>query len=138
MEINKNIRNYVEWELREYHENKKQIEQYRKSIIMASPSRDGQPRGTDIAKPTEWMGATLADSMYLKRIEESVRAIEKTLKKLSAEKLKFIDLVYWKQSHTIMGAALCLHVTERTAYRWSKAIAFSLALEMGLLRKDSA
>lgn len=38
------------------------------------------------------------------------------------DKRKFIDMVYFRQSHNIQGAALCIPVGKRTAERWNSQI----------------
>ncbi len=35
------------------------------------------------------------------------------------QRMELIDRVYWKRSHTLYGAAMCVPVSERTAKRWS-------------------
>ena len=46
-------------------------------------------------------------------------AIELTkLMKTGDDQIKLIDLVYWKKSHNIAGAAMILYVSEITAKRW--------------------
>lgn len=34
-------------------------------------------------------------------------------------RLELIDRVYWKRSHTLYGAAMCVPVSERTAHTWN-------------------
>lgn len=35
-----------------------------------------------------------------------------------AERLKLIDLVFWKQTHSLQGACLVCYVSERTGRQW--------------------
>lgn len=42
-------------------------------------------------------------------------------------RLKLIDLVFWKRTNTLTGAALALHISERTARRWHTAFIRSVA-----------
>ena len=39
--------------------------------------------------------------------------------KHSRARLELIDRVYWKRSHTLYGAAMCVPVSERTAKTWN-------------------
>ena len=35
------------------------------------------------------------------------------------QRMELIDRVYWKRSHTLYGAAMCVPVSERTAKMWN-------------------
>lgn len=52
---------------------------------------------------------------------DAVRAAisETEAKKHGRQRMELIDRVYWKHSHTLYGAAMCVPVSERTAKRWS-------------------
>lgn len=53
-----------------------------------------------------------------------------------AERIKLIDLIYWRRTHTLQGAALAVHVSERTAQEWHRKFIRLVAQKRGLLRKD--
>lgn len=36
-------------------------------------------------------------------------------------RMRLIDLVYWKATHTLQGAAMCCYVSRDTAYEWHQA-----------------
>ena len=38
---------------------------------------------------------------------------------LGEHRIELIDRVYWKRSHTLFGAAMCVPVSERTAHSWN-------------------
>lgn len=47
-------------------------------------------------------------------------AIEETRRmNLGEHRIELIDRVYWKRSHTLFGAAMCVPVSERTAHSWN-------------------
>lgn len=52
---------------------------------------------------------------------DAVRAAisETEVMKHGHQRMELIDRVYWKRSHTLCGAAMCVPVSERTAKRWS-------------------
>lgn len=52
--------------------------------------------------------------------KEAVNAAIEVTEKMSNGKsrLKVIELVYWKKTHRIPGAALMVPCSERTAWRW--------------------
>lgn len=48
------------------------------------------------------------------------RAIEQTRRMAHGEeRLKVIDLLYWRKTHKIPGAALQVHYSERTVLQWN-------------------
>ena len=52
---------------------------------------------------------------------DAVRAAisETEVMKHSRQRMELIDRVYWKRSHTLYGAAMCVPVSERTAHTWN-------------------
>lgn len=54
-----------------------------------------------------------------REIEAVGRAVEKTRHiRDGADRLKLIELVFWKRSCNVAGAAMRLHIGERTAQQW--------------------
>lgn len=51
------------------------------------------------------------------------------------DKVKLIEMVYFKKSHSVDGAALVLHVSERTAHRWNSEFIYILGKRMGFLER---
>lgn len=51
----------------------------------------------------------------------------------AADKRKIIDLVYFRQSHTLAGAAMRIRVGERTAQTWNAQIIELMAQIMDLM-----
>lgn len=62
------------------------------------------------------------------------RAIETTERyKNGQERLKVVDLVFWKRSHTLEGAALAVHCSTITAKRWHGEFIHTVAKFYGFL-----
>ena len=58
--------------------------------------------------------------MERRELEAVHRAVDETLRRYSGKtRIELVELVYWRQSHTLTGAALKLHLSERTAKRWN-------------------
>lgn len=70
---------------------------------------------------------------------EAVQAAVQETRALSggADCLRLIELVYWKNSHTMQGAAEVLHVSYDTAVNWNRGFIKKVAEKMGLLDKES-
>ena len=55
-----------------------------------------------------------------RRYDAVQAAIEETeCMKHGHQRMELIDRVYWKRSHTLYGAAMCVPVSERTAHTWN-------------------
>ena len=78
---------------------------YIKAVIRAYPERVGKGL-----------------SGVAKREFEAVRAaVEATERRADGEsRLKVIQLVHWKRTHQLEGAALCIPCSRRTAMRWQR------------------
>ena len=50
-----------------------------------------------------------------------------------AERIEFISMVFWKQTHTLAGAAMEIPCSERTARRWHTDFIKTVAKNYGLL-----
>lgn len=63
-------------------------------------------------------------------------AIEETKQRIDgAERLRLIDLVLWKRTHTLQGAAMVVYVSERTAQEWHRQFIYLVAEKRGLYSK---
>ena len=51
-------------------------------------------------------------------VEEAIEETEQLVD--GVERLHLIDLVLWKRTHTLQGAALACYVSERTAQEWHR------------------
>ena len=67
---------------------------------------------------------------------ESVRraiALTESAPETGKLRLELIDLVFWKQSHTLEGAAMQLHCSYRTARRYQSDFIYLVAKYYGLM-----
>ena len=94
----------------------------------------GQVAAADIALSSPELDSRL-DAM-LADMDAEDAAVEET-KQLSdgAERLKLIDLVLWKRTHTLQGAAMVVYVSERTAQEWHRQFIYLVAEKRGLYSK---
>lgn len=67
--------------------------------------------------------------------KEAVRASIEQTEALAngAERIEFISMVFWKQTHTLAGAAMAIPCSERTARRWHADFIKAVARNYGLL-----
>ena len=68
------------------------------------------------------------------RRHDAVRAAiaETERMKHGRQRMELIDRVYWKRSHTLHGAAMCVPVSEATAKRWNGAFVRLVAEKLNL------
>ena len=97
-------------------------------------SYSGMPSRTSVSRPTE--NAALRELPATKQREfEAVRkAIETTERYANGlDRLRIINLVLWKQTHTIEGAALQIPCAWRTAAQWHGEFIRLVARYYGLM-----
>lgn len=129
------VRAYVEYQLEHYKEHKRKLSEYRDAIMPSStPNYSGAGGGgSGESRPTEKLGIKLATDEYINEQLRILAAIEKILASLSKEDKRMIDLIYWRRSHTVTGAAMVLHMSNVTAYRHVNAILRAIAAELGFV-----
>lgn len=66
---------------------------------------------------------------------EAVRAAIEQTERMSNgyDRLKIVDLVFWKRTHTLPGSALLVPCSERAAQRWHAEFIKTVARNFGLL-----
>lgn len=136
MALRRDIRAYVETELKDYRDTIKAIEEDRNLIILSSPVHDNNGgKGYDVANPTLHKTIQLMTNKRLRRMEQTVEAIERVLESLPEEKYRLIELKYWTkpQRLTDIGIAMELGCSRRTLYNWIDEIITTIAKEIGLI-----
>lgn len=84
----------------------------------------------------KWMIRSYKGGGLMTKDERSaVEAAVKETEQLAdgGERLRLIDLVLWKQTHTLQGAALACYVSERTAQEWHRQFIRLVGQKRGLL-----
>lgn len=83
--------------------------EYTKRIIRSYPALERKRKAEDTLTEKE------------QRRYDAVRsAIGETERMLTGtQRLALVDLVYWKRSHTLFGAAMRIPISERTAQKWN-------------------
>jgi hypothetical protein len=64
-------------------------------------------------------------------VEEAIAETEQLVD--GVERLRLIDLVLWKRTHTLQGAAMAVYVSERTAQEWHRQFIRLVGQKRGLL-----
>jgi len=130
------VRDYIEWELEHYHENKRQLEEYKMDMIpscVATYSLAQSSNHSETTDTTAQRAIKLATSPYILNTERNVKAIEAILAKCDDTDKKLINMVYWKRAYNIEGAGMVAGLSRAGAYKRVNKIIFGVALEMGLI-----
>lgn len=124
---------YVLAILKAYPELCAKLQQLKDQHITASYEPSGGGKG-GISRPTE--SAALAELRGTEGKEYNAvrQAIEYTSKlRNGAERNALIDMVFFKKSHSLEGAAIALFISYSTAKRWHKEFILAVADFYGLL-----
>lgn len=119
--------------LRAYPELCAKLQQLKDQHITVSYEPSGGGKG-GISRPTE--SAALAELRGTEGKEYNAvrQAIEYTSKlRNGAERNALIDMVFFKKSHSLEGAAIALFISYSTAKRWHKEFILAVADFYGLL-----
>ena len=98
---------YIRNVIRAYPARKREYEQLHEQSVTANMT--GMPGGGDVSRGTEDIAIRELPYTRQREYEAVKRAIDATWRLHNGrERLKIIELVYWKKSHTLDGAALAV------------------------------
>lgn len=100
--------------------------------ISVTPKLSGSPRGSGAGRSVENAALrTLAPG------DQSAHdAVERALRMLKAfrtaeKRRRLVEMVYFRRTHTILGAAVALEVSEVTARQWSRDFLWAVYCGLG-------
>ncbi|MGN0627464.1 MAG: hypothetical protein ACI4IT_05840 [Oscillospiraceae bacterium] len=131
------IKRYIEYELEHFNENKRWLKETEDNMMpRITPTLSFVGGGGGVNKSTEKTAIKIASSIYIRRTEENIRALERVFNKLDNTDKMLIELVYFRKTHTVIGAGLKVNLDKSAAYRHINNILGLIALEMGLITHD--
>lgn len=123
---------YVKAMIRDYPTLKQQYQELHNTSVVASIS--GMPRGSDTSRTVESAALQELPPVEQREYEAVRQAVETTERYKDGQyRLKVVDLVLWKQTHTLEGAALETRCSIATAKRWHGEFIRLVASYYGLL-----
>lgn len=134
--MKRQIKVYIEAELRDYHQTKKEYEEMRDNLLNASAGPpDGMPRGTATGDSTYQRVERLVTNRRLKYMEKVITSIENVIGELSPEKYQLVELKYWAKPQTLTdyGIAQKIGCGRATVFRWLEGICLAVGVEMGIV-----
>ncbi|HHY95479.1 MAG TPA: transcriptional regulator [Firmicutes bacterium] len=128
---------YVEAELYDYPWTVKEIARLRADILQEGPRLEAALLGEHVSggqqsDPTQAKVMRLVTNRRLRRMEETVAAIERVFERLPRGKQDLVELKYW-QRYDNLAVAERLHVSLPTFYRWRMEVIRGMAIELGLV-----
>jgi len=129
------VRDFVAWQLEHYPSNRSQLESIKRDMIPSPTPTYGGSEGhsTEAHRTTEDIMVQISSSAYVRNLEQTVKAIQYVIDRLNDTDLRLIELVYFKGTHTVDGAAMIVNLSGRTAYRHINRVLTAVALELGLI-----
>ena len=83
------------------------------------PSYSGMPKPSGASRSTEETATRELPKGQQRELDAVRYSIETTNRYRNGDlRIKMIDLVYWRNTHTLTGAAMALHVSIDTARHW--------------------
>ena len=129
------VRDFVAWQLEHYQTNRARLESIKRDLIPSPTPTYGGSEGhsTEAHRTTEDVTIQISSSAYVRNLEQTVKAIQYVIDRLDDTDLRLIELVYFRGSHTVDGAAMIVNLSSRTAYRHINNVLTAVALELGLI-----
>lgn len=131
--LNEKIKGHVEFQLAHYNEIRRDLDREKDAMMPSTVAKygTGGGHGSEASRTTESIGLRMATSPYIRNLELTAEAIGRVLARLDATDMKLIDLVYWKESYTVEGAAMMAGIGKSAAYARINSILGQIAVELG-------
>ena len=110
---------YVKNMIRAYPGLKKEYDNLHEQSV--TPNLSGMPGGSAVSRGTENIALKelpKAKQMEYDAVRKAIAVTEKM--KNGSDRLKIINLVFWKNSHTLQGAAMAIPVSYETAVEYHR------------------
>ena len=123
---------YVKNVIRSYPDLQREYNDIHEQPITASLS--GMPGGGGASRKTEDIALKRLPRSKQEEYEAVTRAVQVTgMLKTGRDRLKIVELVFWKQSHTLQGAAMKVNVSYDTAIDYHGDFIVLVAFFRGLV-----
>ena len=114
--------------VRAYPKRKAQLEE----LKSRTPQTDGIRSKNRISRPTETLALMELPAPQQREYDAVSRAIETTKRlPIGEDILRIIDYIYWKRMGDVIGAAMSLHYSDTTVYRYRRKFLREVARQMG-------
>lgn len=128
------IKSTVEWQLRYYREDKRQLNEIKRDMIPSGVQGYSLTAGVDggeATRTTEDIAMKMVSAPYIRRLEITIDAIDRALERMDETDKKLIELVYWRKEYTPEGAGLIVGISRSAVYLRLNKILGLIAFELG-------
>lgn len=123
---------YVKNIIRAYPDLERRLQEIKEPSITANPS-GGTSGGKGVSRTVEVAALRELPREEQKEYEAVHRAVLITQQmRTGRDRLKLVELCYWKKSHTLEGAAAAIHISYDTARNYQWDFIMQVAFQMGL------
>lgn len=128
------IRQFVEYELRYYHETKAELGRMREQLD-GKPAEECYGRPSLPGDPTGQKAVKLLSNRRLAQMERTVKAINLVMSGLDEPQASMIRMRYFDEPRRLTDAGIAqqIGIDVRTLYRWADAILLAIAVEMNII-----
>lgn len=93
--------------------------------------------GSETSRQTERLAMTELPTVAMREYEAVRLAISQTLQLIDGkERMRLVDAIFWRRTHTLQGAALYCHVSYGTAAKWHLEFIRRVGINFGLIDKE--
>ena len=129
------VRDFVAWQLEHYQTNRAQLETIKRDLIPSPTPTYGGSEGhsTEAHRTTEDVVLQISSSAYVRQLEQTVAAIQYVIDRLDGIDIQLVELVYFRGTHTVEGAAMIVGLSRAAAFNHINKVLTAVALELGLI-----
>jgi RinA family phage transcriptional activator len=129
---------YLEFELRYYQENMKELEQLRADIIEATPNAPEAKisKTNKVHRPVEQKVLGLLDLRRAIQLEKLNFAVHKAYERAPEDMQKFIKLYFWEDLPW-QQVIIEVSISEKCFWQWRDKILTAIALDLGLITAEN-
>ena len=131
MRINKSVFRYIEFELYNYQETKRELARYKEEILESTniPEVNVQTMPGNV---TESKAIKITSSPFVMRAEKTIKAIDKALAILGEQhwrifKLKYCDCMPWQE------VVINMDISDRQYFKLRRELVIAVGQNLGLL-----
>lgn len=130
------IRQRVIWDLQDYPEDKKQLEEIKNDMIPSQISQYGPKEGGGFdseKRPTEDITLRIISAPYIRFLAWKVEAIGSVIDNLNDIDMAILDMMYWHRGLTPEGIAMKLAMDKTTVYYRLNNVLVEIARKLGYI-----
>lgn len=121
---------HVKWMIRFQPEREAELRRMQEAVITAN--YNAMPRGSEPSRTTENLGTVTLGNPADREMRAVQLAVDETMAMKDGEdRMKLIDLVFWKRTHTLTGACIECHISDRQGQRWHADFIHLVAKNIG-------